>query len=88
MANIGSGKIVGTDDYINIETELSLSLSEDVTYSVQIQGKATFCESATKPSNNEGFYWNSLKPFGYKKESAYLWIKVNKDSSVFVNVAE
>lgn len=85
--NLKGGKINGTGEFINVETELNLNLVEGKTYQVQIQGKAVFCESLN-PSSDEGFLWNSLKPFGYEKESAYLWIKVNKGSSVYVNIAE
>ena len=87
MANVGSGKITGTGDYINLETELSLSLTEGSTYSIQIQGAATFCESDTKPTSG-GVYWRTLKPFGYKKESAYLWIKINEGETVSINISE
>lgn len=87
MANIGSGKITGTGDYVNLETELSLSLVTDTTYSVQIQGEALFCESATKPTSG-GVYWRTLRPFGYKKESAYLWIKINEGETVSINISE
>lgn len=87
MANIGSGKITGTGDYINLETELSLSLTEGSTYSIQIQGAATFCESKTKPTSG-GVFWKILKPFGYEKESAYLWAKINTGDVVYINVSE
>ncbi len=88
MANLKSGKITGTGDYVNIETELSLNLEEGKKYSVQIQGNAVICESENKPENGSGFFWNNFRPFGYKKESAYLWVKVNSGYSVFVNIAE
>lgn len=87
MANIGSGKITGTGDYVNLETELGLSLTADSIYSVQIQGKALFCESDTKPTSG-GVYWRTFKPFGYKKESAYLWVKINEGETVSINIAE
>lgn len=88
MANLISGQIDGTDDYINIETLFDLNLIEDTTYSIQIQGKAIICESINKPEKNSGFYWNSLKPFGYKKQSAYFWVKANKGTSIFINISE
>lgn len=87
MAQVANGKITGTDEYINVETALSLSLTQDTTYSVQIQGAALFCESATKPTEG-GVYWNRLMPFGYKKQSAYLWIKINEGDTVSINIAE
>ena len=87
MANLISGKIEGTGDYINVETELSLSLEEDKKYSVQIQGNAIVCEASTKPSGNAGFFIDTFRPFGYKKESAYLWVKVHTGYSVFINIA-
>ena len=88
MANVKGGTIIGTGDYVNIESLFNLTLIEGTKYQVQIQGGAVFCEKATKPSDNEGFYWNLIKPFGYEKASAYLWMKVNKGESVFVNIAE
>lgn len=87
MANIGSGKITGTGDYINLETELNLSLDKNSTYSIQIQGAAIFCESETKPTAG-GVFWKMLKPFGYKKDDAYLWIKINAGDVVSINVSE
>lgn len=87
MANIGCGFIQGTGDYINLETELNLSLEADKFYNVQIQGKATFCEASSKPSEG-GVYWNTLEPFGYIKESNSLWIKPYEGDTVFVNVTE
>lgn len=87
MANLKSGKVNGTGDYVNIENLFDIELTENVTYSIQVQGEAVVCEKSTKPTDSEGFYWNSLKPFGYKKESAYLWLKVKTGSSVFVNIA-
>lgn len=88
MANIKGGKIVGTDDYINIENELNLNLTTNSIYQIQIQGSAVICEKATKPENNEGFFYNNFKPFGYKKESSFLWLRVAEGSAVFVNIAE
>lgn len=87
MANLKSGFIDGSDEFINIETLFELNLEADKKYEVQIQKGALVCESETKPDGS-GFYWNSLKPFVYKKESAYLWIKVNKGKSVYINISE
>lgn len=87
MANLASGYIEGTGEYVNVETALDLSLVEDTTYQVQVQKGAMICESVSKPTNG-GFFWDTLKPFGYKKQSAYLWVKVNKGKSVYVNVSE
>lgn len=87
MANLASGYIEGNNEYVNVETALELNLEEDKTYQVQVQKGAMICESVSKPTEG-GFYWDTLRPFGYKKESAYLWVKVNKGKSVYVNVAE
>lgn len=88
MTQIASGTIVGNDEYINLETELSLSLTADKQYTIQIQKGASVCEKITKPNNDEGYYWDSLQPFGYTKESDNLWIRVNKGKSVHVNVGD
>lgn len=87
MANLASGYIEGSDEFVNLETALSLSLTKNNIYQVQIQKGAVICESVTKPTTG-GFYWDILKPFGYKKEDYYFWIKVNKGKSVYVNFAE
>lgn len=87
MAQIATGKIIGTDEYINVETELSVSLTADKLYAVQIQGEAMICESDTQPMDG-GIYWNTLQPFGYKKESAYLWVKINKGDEISINFTE
>lgn len=87
MAQVANGKITGTDEYINVETALSLSLVQDSIYKIQIQGAATFCELATQPTEG-GIYWNTLEPFRYKKETAYLWIKINKGDVVSLNFTE
>lgn len=87
MAQIATGKITGTDEYINVETELSLSLTADTLYAVQIQGEAMICESDTQPTTG-GTYWNTLQPFGYKKESAYLWVKINEGEEISINFTE
>ncbi|MBQ6349799.1 MAG: hypothetical protein IJI42_02580 [Methanobrevibacter sp.] len=88
MANVASGKLEGIGEYINVETALSLDLKKNTTYSVQIQGEAIICEAESLPSENEGFYWNQFKPFGYKKESAYLWVKIKSGTSIFINFSE
>lgn len=87
MANIGYGFIQGTGEYINLEQALNVSLTADSSYNIQIQGKASFCESATKPEAG-GVYWNSLEPFRYVKESNILWIKPYENDTVFVNISE
>ena len=87
MANIASGKIKGTGDYINLETELGLTLTQNSTYSIQIQGAGIFCEYASKPTSG-GVFWRILKPFRYKKESDYLWVKINNGDEVYINILE
>lgn len=85
--NIGYGFIRGTGEYINVETALEVTLEADTTYSVQIQGKASFCESASKPDGG-GVYWDTLQPFGYKKGTDSLWVKPFLGETVFINIAE
>lgn len=87
MANIADGKIIGTGDYIDLETALSLSLVQGSQYSIQIQGAGTFCESATKPTSG-GTFWRILKPFTYIKATDTLWLKVNDGDEVYINVSE
>lgn len=85
--NTGYGFIQGTGDYINLETELSLTLEEGTYYQIQIQGKATFCESTLKPVGG-GTYWNRIDPFWYVKEDKDLWIKPYEGDTVYVNIWE
>lgn len=85
--NVGCGFIQGTGDYINVETSLGVTLEADKYYNVQIQGKGTVCESATKPTQG-GTYWNTIEPFGYIKADQYLWIKPYEGDTVFINIAE
>lgn len=92
MANLGYKKNVFTgDEYINLETELGVSLTEGGNYNIQIQGDGVsgvmLCEATSKPTDG-GFFWKSDEPFPYKKESDTLWIKVQDNKKVYINIAE
>lgn len=92
MSNIGYKKQVYTgNDYVSLETELGVSLTEGKNYNLQIQGDGVsgvmLCENTSKPTDG-GFFWKSDKPFPYTKGSDTLWIKVQDNKKVYINIAE
>lgn len=72
--NIGYAKINKTDEYVDLEATMGITLTEGTTYQVQIQGAAVICESDEQPTTG-GFYCKSLKPFAWVKKGK-VWIKV------------
>lgn len=85
--NVGHGYITATDEYIDVETTLDVSLTEGTTYNVQMLGKGYICEASTKPTAG-GTYWYSKKPFKYKKQADDLWVKLDPQQVCYFNISE
>lgn len=82
--NIGYIKLKHTGEYIDLEEALGQTLSGS--YSIQAQGAVFLCESENKPTEG-GFYYNTLKPFTFKRGSGKLWVYV-ESAQANINIAE
>ncbi|MCR5266799.1 MAG: hypothetical protein K6E29_09455 [Cyanobacteria bacterium RUI128] len=86
MSNLGYGTLSTTDDYVDIETELSISFTDNTVYQIQIKNPAFVCEATNKPT--EGGFEMGEEPFQYVHNGEKLWIKAKRTYlPVTVNVA-
>lgn len=87
MANLWNGEIKTFGEYKKLATISGVSFVDDKTYTIQVQGACTLCESATTPSTG-GFLISNLTPIQYKKRSGYdLYVK-DESYDCTLNIAE
>jgi hypothetical protein len=93
MTNSKYDTISGSD-YVDVESELSISFTTGTNYQIQIINPAYICEADTKPT--EGGFLTTSKPFIYTHGSSKLWvcpktpylpIKINVAEGVAFNFA-
>lgn len=89
MANLWKGTIENKDTWRKFTTISGVSLTDGTKYSIQILGACWLCESATEPSDNDGFLIkNDPRPFGFvKKSGADLYVRANSEYCT-LNIAE
>ena len=68
-------KFVQTNgDYVNLATEMDMTLTEGVNYQIQIIGRARIIENSTKPTT-DGLYIFGNKPFDFECKGENVWLK-------------
>ena len=86
MSNLWKGQINTNNEYQKLETISGLSFENDKTYTIQIVGSCTLCESESLPTEG-GFLIDNKSPIQYTAGTGDLYVK-NDSYYCEINIAE
>lgn len=86
MSNLWKGQINTNNEYQKLETISGLTFDSDKTYTVQVRGACTICESSEVPTEG-GFVIRTEEPFQYVKDEGDFYVK-NDSYFCEINIAE
>lgn len=86
MSNLWSGVIDTDNEYVTLASISGVTFEADKTYTLQIKGSCTLCESTAQPTSG-GFHIDRLMPIQYTAGTGDLYVK-NDSYYCEINIAE